>query len=258
MDKEFIRELLSTEEGTSEKLIKNGDYIDSELLEILKQAPRKNLQKAFYSYKENLPNGGYQYLVEVRCPVCNKVHTKIVSKNKLMQILGYSTSYSAEKYIYHCDFCKLKAEVADQIQERKRRAQWEENEKNRIKNYIENYLNPNNSFKQEVSVNEKIDYIMQNFYDNSISDEITNAVLQMSYKDFLNTPYWDGVRSYKLKRAKYCCELCGGKGVLQVHHKTYEHHGKEHIGSVANKDLIVLCKECHEKFHDKLDKEVSA
>lgn len=99
---------------------------------------------------------------------------------------------------------------------------------------------------------------MEDFYGNSVSDEVTNAILQMDYKDFLNTPYWDGVRNYKLKRAKYCCELCGAKGILHVHHKTYERHGREHMKSIANKDLVVLCKDCHEKFHDKLDKEVSA
>lgn len=55
MDKEFIKELLSTEDGTSEKLIKNGDFIDSELLEILVKSTKKNLQKAFYSHKGNIP-----------------------------------------------------------------------------------------------------------------------------------------------------------------------------------------------------------
>lgn len=258
MDKEFIKELLSTEDGTSEKLIKDGDFIDNELLGIMQKSTRKNLQKIFYSYKSSMPNGGYKYFVEVECPVCGKLHTKTLSKSKLMQILGYSTSYSIEKYVCHCEICKAKAEMEEERREREQRAGWEENKKIRIKNYIENYLNPNNSFKDEISANEKINSIMEDFYGNCISEEVTNAILQMNYKDFLETPYWDGVRNYKLKRAKYCCELCGAKGVLHVHHKTYEHHGKEHIKSIANKDLIVLCKDCHEKFHDKLDKEVSA
>ena len=79
----------------------------------------------------------------------------------------------------------------------------------------------------------------------------------MDYHDFLKTPCWHGVRSYKLRNAKYCCELCGKKGVLNVHHKTYENHGREFDRDIADSDLIVLCRECHEKFHDKLnDKEV--
>lgn len=129
MDKEFIKELLSTEDGTSEKLIKNGDFIDSELLEILGKSTKKNLQKAFYSHKGNIPGGGYQYFVELKCPVCNKFHTKAVSKNKLMQILGYSNSYSTEKYIIHCELCKTKAEMEEKRKERERRTDWEEREK---------------------------------------------------------------------------------------------------------------------------------
>lgn len=252
MDKEFIREIISTEEGANDKLIKDGDFIDSELLEILSGACKKNLQKAFYSYKGSMPNGGYKYLVELKCPDCGVLHKKSVSKTKLMQILGYSTSYSTEKYICHCETCKSNAEIEEKRKEREQMANWEERQKIRTKNYIENYLNPNNSFKKEISASEKINFIMEDFYGNSISDEVTNVILQMDYKDFLNTPYWDGVRNYKLKRAKYCCELCGAKGILHVHHKKYENHGREHIKSIANKDLIVLCKNCHEKFHDKV------
>lgn len=189
MDKEYIKELLSTKDGMDEKLIKNGDFIDSELLEILGQATKKNLQKAFCSYKRSVSSGGYQYFVELKCPVCNKLHTKAVSKNKLMQILGYSNSYSTEKFIRHCEFCRTKAEMEEKRKEAERKAGWEEREKIRTKNYIENYLNPNNSFKAEISANEKIDSIMEDFYGNSISDEVSNVILQMDYKDFLNTPY---------------------------------------------------------------------
>lgn len=258
MDKEFIKELLFAELGTDEKLIKDGDFIDNELLEMMKKSAKKNLEKAFYSQKNSIPNGGYKYFVELKCPVCEKLYTKILSKSKLMQILGYSTSYSKEKYICHCEVCKTKAEMEEEQKEKEQRVDWEEKKKTITQNYIENYLNPNNSFKDEVSANTKINYIMEDFYGNSVSDEVTSVILQMNYRDFLKTPYWDGVRNYKLKRAKYCCELCGAKGILHVHHKTYEHHGKEHIKSIANNDLIVLCKNCHEKFHDKLDKEVTA
>ena len=83
-------------------------------------------------------------------------------------------------------------------------------------------------------------------------DKVQIAVKKMSYKDFLQTPYWDGVRNYKLKQSGYCCELCKSRGILNIHHKNYENHGLEHIESIADKDLIVLCKSCHEKFHDKL------
>jgi len=69
----------------------------------------------------------------------------------------------------------------------------------------------------------------------------------MDYQDFLSTFYWEIVRKYKMVRAGYKCELCNENGVLHVHHKTYEHHGEEHSHL---EDLIVLCKDCHAKFHN--------
>lgn len=80
----------------------------------------------------------------------------------------------------------------------------------------------------------------QEFYDTHVA---------LPYKAFLRTPYWDIVRRSKLKESGFCCELCAKKGVLQVHHKTYAHHGIEHENL---QDLIVLCRGCHAKFHDKL------
>ncbi len=251
MDKEFIREILSTEDGTSDKLIKDGDFIDSELLEILGKSSRKNLQKAFYSCKGSMPNGGYKYLVELKCPICNTVHKKIVSKTKLMQILGYSSTYSCDCYIYHCETCEAEEKIKAKKKQEERDTRWAEESERRTKQYICDYLNPENSFRSDVQVGEKISCIMWKHYSGN-ENEIKEAVRSMNYYDFLKTPYWDGVRNYKLERAKYRCELCNGKGILNVHHKTYEHHGLEHLRTVADKDLIVLCKNCHEKFHDKL------
>lgn len=75
------------------------------------------------------------------------------------------------------------------------------------------------------------------------------AHVALPYKAFLRTPYWDIVRRLKLKESGFNCELCARKGTLQVHHKTYAHHGNEHANL---QDLIVLCRGCHAKFHDKL------
>ena len=69
----------------------------------------------------------------------------------------------------------------------------------------------------------------------------------MPYAEYLQTQHWQNVRRQALRRAKYKCQLCNNdNGVLHVHHKTYEHLGDE-----QDDDLIVLCKACHEKFHDK-------
>lgn len=72
----------------------------------------------------------------------------------------------------------------------------------------------------------------------------------MPYAEYLQSDEWKETRKSALKRARYRCELCYRGGELHTHHKTYERLGEEYA-----KDLIVLCKECHAKFHDKLPKE---
>jgi len=68
----------------------------------------------------------------------------------------------------------------------------------------------------------------------------------MPYAEYLKTPHWDDTRKRALKRAHYKCQLCNtGNKSLQVHHRTYENRGDE-----RNADLIVLCADCHCKFHD--------
>jgi len=68
------------------------------------------------------------------------------------------------------------------------------------------------------------------------------------YAEYLETQHWQNVRKRALRRAEYKCQLCNnGDGILHVHHKTYEN-----LGCEENNDLIVLCENCHQKFHDKL------
>lgn len=72
---------------------------------------------------------------------------------------------------------------------------------------------------------------------------------RISYREFLKTDFWIYVRDEVRRRAHYRCELCFSIRGLQVHHKTYEHHGFEDMWLI---DLICLCRNCHAKFHDKL------
>ena len=68
------------------------------------------------------------------------------------------------------------------------------------------------------------------------------------YKDYLESETWNKTRKEKLKEAEYKCQLCSKKDIeLHVHHNTYENIGNEEMN-----DLIVLCKDCHSKFHDKI------
>lgn len=74
------------------------------------------------------------------------------------------------------------------------------------------------------------------------------AVLKaMPYAEYLRTPEWQEARRRALYRAGYRCQTCNGQGRLDVHHRTYERRGNE-----RNSDLTVLCRPCHERFHDQL------
>jgi len=77
--------------------------------------------------------------------------------------------------------------------------------------------------------------------------QVIQELRAMPYKEYLQTEHWQALRYDSLKRAGFQCELCASKGELHVHHKTYERHGYEY-----KKDLIVLCANCHAKFHNKL------
>ena len=79
-----------------------------------------------------------------------------------------------------------------------------------------------------------------------MTKEATQYARKMPYKDFLRTPYWDAVRSKKLKQADYKCQLCGKTERLNVHHRCYDNRGNEihHMN-----DLIVLCEDCHHNYH---------
>ncbi|KKL66391.1 hypothetical protein LCGC14_2145460 [marine sediment metagenome] len=95
----------------------------------------------------------------------------------------------------------------------------------------------------------------EGYRESSKRDQEDNARLMeelrtMPYREYLETDHWENTRRRALNRANYKCEMCNGKGVLHVHHKTYARRGDEWMA-----DLIVLCKNCHAKFHDKLETE---
>ena len=73
----------------------------------------------------------------------------------------------------------------------------------------------------------------------------------MPYNDFLKTLYWEAIAMHKKHKSSYKCSMCGNTKNLSTHHNTYKNHGYEHKNDVINKDLIVLCQNCHNKFHDK-------
>lgn len=46
------------------------------------------------------------------------------------------------------------------------------------------------------------------------------------------------------------CQLCASTTRLEVHHNTYDRVGKE-----GPYDLVVLCHECHRKYHGHMNED---
>jgi hypothetical protein len=59
----------------------------------------------------------------------------------------------------------------------------------------------------------------------------------MAYSDYLQTANWKIRREGALKRARFSCQVCSGKGELHVHHRTYLRRGNE-----AEKCISALCR----------------
>ncbi len=69
--------------------------------------------------------------------------------------------------------------------------------------------------------------------------------LQLEYKEYMKSKEWLQIRRGLLfGRLGRKCELCGSTENIHVHHSNYDNLGQEQIN-----DVVVLCEECHAKFH---------
>ena len=74
-----------------------------------------------------------------------------------------------------------------------------------------------------------------------------NKLRNMNYKNYLESEHWKHYKEQAIKNAHYKCQLCNkDHTLLNVHHNNYENRGRETF-----LDTIVLCSECHSKFHNK-------
>ncbi len=71
----------------------------------------------------------------------------------------------------------------------------------------------------------------------------------MVYQKYLLSSHWKEFRAKALEYYGNKCADCGSKDKLEVHHETYERLGREELG-----DVIVLCHDCHEKWHRQFPK----
>lgn len=70
--------------------------------------------------------------------------------------------------------------------------------------------------------------------------------LSPEYIAYINSAAWKAKRGPALTRAEGRCQVCNSANHLDVHHRTYERFEDEKPG-----DLTVLCRTCHELFHEK-------
>lgn len=70
----------------------------------------------------------------------------------------------------------------------------------------------------------------------------------INYRAYIKSEAWAIVRRAYYAQRKRACALCSATEDLELHHKTYEHLGREveHLD-----DLICLCFRCHDEVHQK-------
>ena len=68
---------------------------------------------------------------------------------------------------------------------------------------------------------------------------------QSDYHEYINSYEWWEKATLAKWRAWERCQVCNGTEQLEAHHRTYERLGYE-----DRDDITVLCRDCHQVFHD--------
>ena len=67
----------------------------------------------------------------------------------------------------------------------------------------------------------------------------------MPYEEYLQTQHWREFRAAYIESVSGKCGLCDQPG-RDVHHRHYKRRGRETFA-----DVILLCRDCHSRFHGK-------
>lgn len=208
----------------------------------------EDVKRLFRQYDKNVTP---YYFVEVKCMKCGKIFSVKKSKTALVEairVIKHDREGKKPKsgIIGHkCDECSEKESEERKIQAENMRKNEKEYREECTDRYIKDYLNPSSYWKHNVKNWTKIQSLQNAYVDWS---EISEYIKEMSYSDFLKTPYWKAISERIRYRAKNKCQMCGSDKNLNVHHRSYENHGDEihHM-----EDLICICGNCHSKFHNK-------
>lgn len=179
--------------------------------------------------------------VERVCSQCNSTEYDYCSKTTLSELINEK----GKEFL--CKICAAKKKEQENKAYEERLAIRENEKEQCSKHFIDAYLDPNKYWNEGIKPYLKVNE-MKLLHNRSDEKLISNHIKAMDYSEFLKTPYWKAIAEYKRNRADMRCELCNSVGLLNVHHRTYVIHGNELYNM---DDLIVLCQDCHSKFHDK-------
>lgn len=243
MDIEFIKEQIYHLDGNNKK-IQPGEYLSAEIINMLRDGSITD-RVACFAPTGN-PKETCLFECEINCSKCNVSIIRATSKTALLDYLRGRNSIL-------CDNCMnehLKQQEEDKVKSIIKLKELEEKIVRITDGYIKSYLDPAQKWDKDLPSYARAELIL----DRSDVDynKVTDYIKAMPYQDFLQTLYWETISSYKKYKENYQCAICGGNKNLATHHRTYKRHGKEHIHQVIKEDLIVLCKDCHSKFHDKI------
>lgn len=238
VDYDLFEKILTKED---EGYIEVGDFLGYDLVCLLANANQVKSRKLFKkSNTEDL------YKCELVCSRCGKRYTESLNKTKLFRHFGYISKRQeddkSEMVCKECDDLIKRAKEAEQAEFRLNNI---ERKARNTDSYIEVYLNPNCSWKKGIKTYDKIQELKR-VRDNLNWDAIIKYTKELSYDEFLRTPYWMAIAEYIKYRANFRCQMCNSDENLITHHRTYKHHGDEihHM-----EDLICICRDCHEKYH---------
>ncbi len=191
---------------------------------------------------------GDKFYVETKCDQCNGLNKERLSKTKLIEYINDQSRQNRKKSWRNQDhICPSCESEAKRKQQETCQNLEESNQKIVLENtfyYIENYLSSDREWHKEIAQKQRIDKIR---YPSVNWEAISDHIKSMDYQDFLKTPYWKAIAAHTKYKAGYRCQLCNSADNLATHHRNYDIHGREHAHM---QELIVLCNDCHSKFHD--------
>lgn len=62
------------------------------------------------------------------------------------------------------------------------------------------------------------------------------------YTAYMQSGKWHNRKRHLFQKRGYKCEMCGGGGPFDIHHKNYDRLGHE-----LDDDLLIVCRDCHPK-----------